>query len=366
MTNILQILDDLVRIQSFYKPGLSNELLLARYIGSFFEHIEGYDVVYQDVERGRVNVLVLPKQEVKYLFLGHLDTVLPPVGEQEVHISEGRFYGLGALDMKAGLAVMLELARGNNLKGVGFIFTVDEEYEFKGIKKLVQEYTFSPKLVINPEPSNLEIIQGCRGVCEMRFSCFGKRAHASIKDQGVNAIERVVKACSEVERMWGLMESTFSNSVNLAYLHGGVQSGGMVVSSGNVVPDYADGVVEVRMDSNVITQEFLENSFRITLERHGLVVSEVNTLFYLGSFWTPGENLGEFTRSVESALTTVTYADINRAAFYEVQFMQEKWGCDCVVFGPGPKEKAHQGGEYVEVGDVGKVYEVYRRFLMNS
>jgi acetylornithine deacetylase/succinyl-diaminopimelate desuccinylase-like protein len=96
--------------------------------------------------------------------------------------------------MKAGIASTLTaLKKFKHTKGVTLTLECDEEYYFKGIKKLLKEYKFNPKLVICPEPTNLKIISGCRGLIEIKLSILGKTAHAGNPQAGINAIEKTVR-----------------------------------------------------------------------------------------------------------------------------------------------------------------------------
>ena len=65
--------------------------------------------------------------------------------------------------MKAGLAIMLSIAkRYKESDQIAYIFTVDEEYEFKGAYKIIEKYVFDPKFTVNMEPTDLKILSNAR------------------------------------------------------------------------------------------------------------------------------------------------------------------------------------------------------------
>ena len=73
------------------------------------------------IHRWRDGLVALPKSKPKLLLAGHLDTV-PPSPQQTRKRENGRIYGCGTSDMKAGLAVMLEILETHPEAPVGYIF----------------------------------------------------------------------------------------------------------------------------------------------------------------------------------------------------------------------------------------------------
>ncbi len=135
------------------------------------------------------------------LFNSHLDTV--QVTEPEAWsvdpwagtLRDGRLYGLGACDMKGGLAATLYgaahlLRTGTPLRGKLLVATVglEEPCEGLGTRILFEEDGLSPDWVVVTEPSNLQIIRGQRGHLEMRLASHGRSAHAAMPELGENAI----------------------------------------------------------------------------------------------------------------------------------------------------------------------------------
>jgi acetylornithine deacetylase len=118
------------------------------------------------------------------LFSGHIDTV--PLGVRpwkydpfQGTIQDGKLYGLGACDMKAGVTIMLGVLRtlqelGVVLKGDILAETVVDE-EFGGVNGTLAGRIRGDNAdaVIIPEPTDLAINNGGRGGVVAQFSLLG-------------------------------------------------------------------------------------------------------------------------------------------------------------------------------------------------
>jgi acetylornithine deacetylase len=135
----------------------------------------------------RPNVIVRRKGSgggKSLLFSGHIDTV--PLGVQpwqhdpfQGTIEDGRLYGLGAYDMKCGVAITLGVLRtlqelGEELKGDVLGETVVDE-EFAGVNGTLAGRVRGDNAdaVVITEPSNLAINNGVRGGIMAQFSLTG-------------------------------------------------------------------------------------------------------------------------------------------------------------------------------------------------
>jgi putative selenium metabolism hydrolase len=137
----------------------------------------------------------------KLLYNGHMDTV--EVGERRAWshdpfggvVENGILYGRGAADMKAGLAAMIYSVKlladaRAQLNGDLYVAAVVQEEPSEGLamRVLVEEEGFQPDFVVLGEPTNLGICLGHRGRVELRVTTYGRAAHSSAPQQGINAI----------------------------------------------------------------------------------------------------------------------------------------------------------------------------------
>ena len=174
----------------------------------------------------------------RVLIGGHLDTV-PSAGNLPHHLDGDRLSGLGACDMKGGVAVSLALAAtiDDPSRDVTFVYYDGEEVasEFNGLQKLAD---FRPELLeadlaILMEPSNAGIEAGCQGTIRVDVVVPGRRSHSARPWMGVNAVhaageilDRLNAYAAATPVVDGL---TYREGLNAVGITGGI--------AGNVIPD---------------------------------------------------------------------------------------------------------------------------------
>jgi len=154
------------------------------------------------------------------LFYGHMDTV-PVYGQWQGSPFEPRedgdlLYGLGACDMKAGLAAILFACRQETERRIKVVFGVDEENDSAGAHAVVNsgfvkdcevgictEIATSGNNAIGPRAITL----GRRGRCMLEIIVPGKSSHGASLEHGVNAITEASKLAIELEKMNGNLGS---------------------------------------------------------------------------------------------------------------------------------------------------------------
>lgn len=136
---------------------------------------------------------------------GHVDVVSPEPIELWVHdpwggeVKDGKLYGRGSWDMKAGIVAMIFAVQiiqdlGINLKGDVLLESVVEEEcggSFGTLTTILQNY--KADAVIIPEPTNFELCIATGGISYFRIRVQGKSAHAAVAHTGINAIEKIMK-----------------------------------------------------------------------------------------------------------------------------------------------------------------------------
>src|SRR5690606_38394156 len=129
----------------------------------------------------------------RIVLAGHTDTV-PANGNARARIEGDTLWGLGAADMKGGLAVMLAVAETVPAPAVDvtWVFYAGEEVEavHNGLAHLVSD---RPELVAGDiallgEPTDGAIEAGCQGTMRLEVTMRGARAHSARPWMGRNAI----------------------------------------------------------------------------------------------------------------------------------------------------------------------------------
>ncbi len=176
----------------------------------------------------------------RLLLAGHLDTV-PPFAEGGHRIEGDTLSGLGAVDMKGGLAVLLDLARSVPAPAVDvtFVFYPCEEVERRhnGLGRLVSERPeiLAADAAVLAEPTGSLVEAGCQGTMRLDVTLAGRRAHTARPWTGVNAVHRLAPVLRTLESYVGrcvdLDGCRYTEQLQAVGVRGGV--------AGNVVPDEA-------------------------------------------------------------------------------------------------------------------------------
>jgi succinyl-diaminopimelate desuccinylase len=176
----------------------------------------------------------------RVVLAGHLDTV-PPAGNECPRVEGEVLWGVGAADMKGGLAVMLDLARTLREPSVDvtWCFYSCEEVgrDENGLTDLWRD---RPDLLqgdaaVLGEPTACLVEAGCQGTMRLSVRLGGARAHTARPFTGRNAIHRLVPVLDRVAG-WGGRSVVLDGCEYTEQLQAVAVSGGV---AGNVVPDEA-------------------------------------------------------------------------------------------------------------------------------
>ncbi len=213
MKNTKELLKKLVSISSIFP----NEQEIALWIEEFLK-IQGFKIQRQKVENNRWNLLAEKgKGKSSLLFYGHMDTV-PRYGNWETNPfnltkKDDKLFGVGACDMKGGIAAMLSaVSQIKTDKKIKLFFGVDEENISEGVWKAVQEKRawFSDVgaiLVGEPGASATQtggenvVTLGRRGRVVFAVEVFGKASHGAHSEKGINAINEAAKIVLALEKI---------------------------------------------------------------------------------------------------------------------------------------------------------------------
>jgi len=184
----------------------------------------------------------------RLVLAGHLDTV-PANDNQHARLDGEVVHGLGAADMKGGLAVFLDLARtvSEPACDVTYVFYAGEEVDarFNGLAHL---FASRPELVagdvaILGEPTDGWIEAGCQGTMRFEATLVGERAHTARPWMGVNAVHRLGRLLALLDgydaRQPVIDGCEFHEALQAVRVEGGVAN--------NVVPDRATVVINHRV-----------------------------------------------------------------------------------------------------------------------
>jgi succinyl-diaminopimelate desuccinylase len=386
---MVQFTADLVRIPTVNPPGEEYDAC-AHFLGDFLKR-RAFEIEYVAAEgrpehtarHPRVNVIGSRRGgagPVVHLN-GHIDVV--PAGDGWTVdpfgglVRDGRIYGRGVCDMKAGIAAAVFAADALERAGVrlpGTIEisgTVDEESGgFAGVAHLAQLGRIArgrTDFVIIPEPLNVDrICIGHRGVYWFEVTARGRIGHGSMPFLGVSAIDGIGRLLQAVRD--DLMPSLASRRTAVpvvppAARHATINvngiEGGQPVD-GIQTPCVAD-LCRAVFDRRFLIEEGFEQTKREVTElvdrvaalAHG-VRFDVRDLMVVHPVRTPYDSpvIAALEQAVESVLGRRAEL-IASPGTYDHKHVTRIAGIPhCVAYGPGELELAHQPDEYCRIDNL--------------
>lgn len=363
----------------------------------------GWPWLRQRMQPGRDNLVTLlagdlaPEQGGELLLWDvHQDTVpiegmsIDPFGGD---LHDGRIYGRGACDVKGSMAAMLAAASRRNeaanerspepsLKGKGnqgrptivIAFTVNEECGFSGASLICDLWhpdkrgaasiaagTISaeklfprpPDAAIVAEPTQFNVVVAHHGVVRWRCHTFGRAAHTSRPDVGVNAIYAMAKIVAAIERYHSMLSTVAPEhplcgrpSVCVSTIHGGVGI--------NTVPEH----VTIEIDRRLGPEESRDEAYQGLIQYIEKQVDVGQCRVEHDPPFMRSHGLSDRTnRRVAENLSNLAREAGRASEIVGVPFGTDAAalsavGIPTVVFGPGSIAQAHTADEFIEVDEL--------------
>lgn len=197
------LLGKLVGINSVF----GSEKAIGEFLESYLRRI-GFNTFRQNFGDGRYNIFAERGDTTKtLLFYGHMDTVTIhgswKHGPLRLSKEGDKLYGLGACDMKGGIAAMLTAIEANKNRGIKVLFCGDEENISQGAWKAIEmkKWFEGVKFIVSCEPGDSKkhtgganvITIGRRGRVVIQVDITGRSAHGANPQNGINAIYEAAK-----------------------------------------------------------------------------------------------------------------------------------------------------------------------------
>ncbi|MHA2306941.1 MAG: M20 family metallopeptidase [Candidatus Hodarchaeales archaeon] len=368
MSECTYILKELVRLNSENPPG--NTRALVEWIINWGEK-NGITAKAQWHEENKGNVILsLGDSEESIILCGHLDTV--PIGNQDNWDmdplggveKDGYIYGRGAADMKGGVASCLGALKnlskihGNDPEfKIVFLGTFDEEVGLGGAKAAVDMgFMKSAKFLLVAEPTALNIGIAEKGVLWLTIHSYGKSAHGSTPEKGVNAIEKLVELFptlhSEIPQISDPILG--KSTLNIGVIRGG--------ESANVVPETAEVHCDYRLVPPISPLEFSNQILdKIkTFSQNSLANFEMKIRQIMPFVSTPEEN--RFVKKFFEKCSSKEYIGLNYGTDAAILANQNP-SIPFVIFGPGNPKKIHMANERVSVAELLEAEQIMTNFL---
>lgn len=348
---LINYLINLVKIDSV----IGNEKEIADYIHTFLQKYFPLNNILRH-NNSLIAFTDFKKEKQTLCLLGHIDTV-PGVNDYTGKIIDGKLYGLGASDMKGGLAVMLgliESLKDRDIKyNLIYVFYEKEEgpYDQNGLEPLLEKYDIIQKsdIVFALEPTNNKVQMGCLGTMHAWAIFKGKRAHSARPWEGDNAIH---KAYNLLKKLYdfGRKEYDFDG---LKFYE--VINATMCQFSGgrNIIPDEFRLNLNYRFAPGKSIEQAKEELINFIGKDAEVEFTDISPA---GKVCKENQILKEFISKYNLEMEAKqAWTDVGRLSQY---------GIDAVNFGPGDTQQAHQRNEYIPIDNLIKSFDILSDFIL--
>ena len=288
------------------------------------------------------------------LLAGHTDTV-PAQGNLPGSLQDGAVVGLGASDMKGGLAVMIEVANWAASADLGYDLAVlffPREELGPAENPLPGVFEAAPLvddagLVVCLEPTDNTLQLGCLGNLTARVVFDGRAAHSARPWLGVNAVGVAFEGLRDVlalePRDVELEGLVFREVLSVTEIQGGIAA--------NVIPARVEATLNFRYAPDR-TPDGAAERVRELVGRDVEIVAN-----------SPAAHVPSLDSPLIAALRSAGgFAVEPKQAWTNVADFAAR-GLDAVNLGPGATRYAHAADEQVEVSELERTYDALRRFL---
>ncbi|MBB4933347.1 succinyl-diaminopimelate desuccinylase [Lipingzhangella halophila] len=387
---VVAFAQELVRIRSVHEPARGySEAEAASLVAAKMREF-GWEPEMTEVAPGRPNVVAVVEggggPGPTLMFEGHTDVVtegcradwtVDPYGG-EVH--DGRLYGRGAADMKAGVAAMLYAVAALRAAGpfpgrIKVCALADEEGMMLGAKHFAASPTAADvDSAIVCEPEEGEICLAAKGAIRLRVEFTGTMAHGAMPQHARNPVPAVgslftalARYEEELTRQHGTHEHLGRIHVTPTVVHGGDPD------QVNVIPAHATAYLDVRtipaVDHATLISRVRELAAEVAADRAlGADVTVVDDRPAVEV--APDAPVVAALAGAHEAVTgePPRYGGVPGAT--DGTILARDARIPNVVYGPGGKWIAHQANEFVAVSDIVRFAHVYaeaaHRFLCHS
>jgi succinyl-diaminopimelate desuccinylase len=289
------------------------------------------------------------------VLVAHYDTV-PAQGNIPARLVDGRIEGLGAADMKGGVAVAIELVRdvareGANVDVALLLFGKEElPAQYSTLPELFEQskLVYDADLAVVLEPTGGTIQAGCVGNINARVTFQGVSGHSARPWLAENAIHKALVALEPVaalERREVVISGLpFYEVVSVTRIEAGIAD--------NVVPDRATALLNFRYTPDRTSEEaeaYLRSLVPTAAEIEFSGDSPPARVVADAPLVQALREAGDLKVEPKQAWTNV--ADFTSR------------GIDAINFGPGEPRFAHRRDEQVEIDALVGCYETLRRFV---
>lgn len=373
--------DLLAKLISFDTTSRGSNLELIQWVEAYLADlgVPSRRVPNADGSKSNLMATIGPAVPGGVVLSGHTDVV--PVDGQPwstdpwtLTEAGGRLYGRGTCDMKGFLALALaaapELARAQLRRPVHLALSYDEEIGCLGAPAMIEQIRQTlpaPAYVVVGEPTNMEAVNGHKGIATYHVTVTGREAHSSQPHLGVSAVMEAVKLMGSLNALAQRLEaeadpaSPFTPkwpTLTIGMVHGG--------TAHNIIARECTFVFDVRCPGPTTPQQIVEPFLAEAEAMDAALKARAPEAGVQVELHT---NVPPFTPQPDSPAEAFArrLAGDNgppRVVPYAAEAGQfQGAGFSTVICGPGSIDQAHQPDEYVEVSQMQRGAQFMRRLI---
>jgi putative selenium metabolism hydrolase len=345
----------------------------------------GFDKVWVDGLGSVIGQIGTGKKKIA--FDAHIDTVnvgnrsLWNFDPHDAHIKDGKIWGRGVADQKGGMASMvyagkiikeLGLAKDSTVYMVGSV--MEEDCDGLCWQHLIKEDGLKPNLVVLTEPTSLNIYRGHRGRMEIEVAVSGISCHGSAPERGVNAIYKMSKIVSGIEKLNDkLIKDDFlgKGTIVVSQISGNGPSQCAVADRCSI---YIDRRLTWGETEETALREIREVAVDAGLGKIEISVPEYKNKAYTGKIYPTKKYYP--TWKLEPNHEAIVRAEKVFTEVFAEKPRTDKWTFStngvaimgmhqipCIGFGPGNEEQAHAPNEWTPVEHLVKASAFYAAYV---
>ncbi|MEM6857807.1 MAG: acetylornithine deacetylase [Pseudomonadota bacterium] len=321
----------------------------------------------EDCTKANLYFSVGPMVEGGVVLSGHTDVV--PVDGQpwdtdpwQVVERDDKLFGRGTADMKSfsaiGLSLLPEILAANLSRPIHFALSYDEEVGLLGAPSMIREIREQvphPAAVIVGEPTNMQVVDGQKGIAVFRTEITGHEAHSSQPHRGASAVMAAGRLMAKIAHMTDAhaRAAPANSPFNPAYttMSVGVIEGG---TAANILARRCGFTWDVRAMPGesvaAIREEFDEEARAVLADMQAIAPDcEIVT-----QTLADGPPLMPVDDNPAAELAhKLTGANGRSSVSYAAEAGQfQEAGFPTVICGPGSIDQAHQPNEFITLNQV--------------
>ncbi len=364
--DVIVLAQELIRFPSLNPSG--EEKACVDFVGNLLSSI-GFAVRAYEFAPGRPSLvasLVGSTADKPLCFTGHLDVV--PLGSAPWRhdpfagtIVDGKLYGRGSTDMKAGIAAFIAAAtlaleeHPKLRRGLKLVITAGEETGCEGAFHLAKQNALGEAaLLIVAEPTSNQPIFAHKGSLRIRVSARGRTAHSSMPEEGDNAVERICQ--------WALLLR--NHDLGAAHpLLGRATIAVTLIEGGqniNSIPDLAQFCADLRTLPGQSHQQIVRDLRELFGNK-----AEITVLTDFNGFSTdPEEPMAKPLLEILKSRTGREPSIAGAPYFTDASALVPGFGnVPTVVIGPGEAAQCHKTDEFCLVQNVRDACDIYGELI---